>query len=61
MDNRCGADGKEELEKRGIDMAVMVLDPYVEERILAEREGSDGSQYDEVWEGVYVDDAAAEQ
>jgi len=35
-------------------MAIMVLDPYVEEQILAERTGSDGDQYDEVWEGVYV-------
>ena len=35
-------------------MAIMVLDPYVEEQILAARMGSDGSQYDEVWEGVYI-------
>jgi len=35
-------------------MAIMVLDPYVEEQILAERTASDGDQYDEVWEGVYV-------
>jgi Uma2 family endonuclease len=35
-------------------MAIMVLDPYVEKHILAERVGSDGDQYDEVWEGVYV-------
>jgi Uma2 family endonuclease len=35
-------------------MAVMVLDPDVEERLLAERVGTDGDQYDEVWEGVYV-------
>jgi Uma2 family endonuclease len=35
-------------------MAVMVLDSYVEEQILAERIGKDGDQYDEVWEGVYV-------
>ncbi len=35
-------------------MAIMVLDPYVEEQLLAERESRDGSQYDEVWEGVYV-------
>ena len=35
-------------------MAVMVLDPYVEEQMLAERAGSDGDQYDEVWEGVYI-------
>jgi Uma2 family endonuclease len=35
-------------------MAIMVLDPYVEEQVLALRTGSDGSQYDEVWEGVYI-------
>jgi len=35
-------------------MAVMVLDSYVEEQILAARVGKDGDQYDEVWEGVYV-------
>ena len=35
-------------------MAIMVLDPYVEEQILAVRVGTDGDQYDEVWEGVYV-------
>ncbi len=35
-------------------MVIMVLDPYVEEQILAERSGLDGSQYDEVWEGVYI-------
>ena len=35
-------------------MAIMVLDPYVEKQILAERTGSDGDQYDEVWEGVYI-------
>jgi hypothetical protein len=35
-------------------MAVMVLDPYVEEQILAERYNCDGSQYDEIWDGVYV-------
>lgn len=35
-------------------MAVMVLDPYVEQQVLAVRVGSDGDQYDEVWEGVYV-------
>lgn len=35
-------------------MAVMVLDPYVEQQILAERARSDGEQYDEVWEGVYI-------
>jgi hypothetical protein len=35
-------------------MAVMVLDPYVEESLLASRKLCDGQQYDEVWEGVYV-------
>jgi len=35
-------------------MAVLVLDPYVEAQILSERAGSDGDQYDEVWEGVYI-------
>ena len=35
-------------------MAVMVLDPYVEESLLASRKRCDGQQYDEVWEGVYV-------
>ena len=32
----------------------MVLDPYVEQQVLAERAASDGDQYDEVWEGVYI-------
>jgi len=35
-------------------MTVMVLDPYVEQQILAGRAGSEGDRYDEVWEGVYV-------
>ncbi len=35
-------------------MALMVLEPAVEERLLAERRGCDGQQYDEVWEGIYV-------
>jgi Uma2 family endonuclease len=35
-------------------MAVMVLDPSLEHQILADRAESDGSQYDEVWEGIYV-------
>jgi len=35
-------------------MAIVVLDPYVEDQILAARIGSDGDQYDEVWEGVYI-------
>jgi hypothetical protein len=35
-------------------MAVMALDPYVEKQVLAERIGTDGDQYDEVWDGVYI-------
>lgn len=35
-------------------MAIMVLEPDVEERLLAERRACDGEQYDEVWEGVYI-------
>src|SRR5215213_4233257 len=35
-------------------MPTLVLDPYVEERIRAEREASGADRYDEVWEGVYV-------
>ena len=35
-------------------MAIMVLDPDVEQQVLAERAGLDGDQYDEVWEGVYI-------
>ena len=35
-------------------MATMVLDPYVEEQVLALRVGTDGDRYDEVWEGVYI-------
>jgi Uma2 family endonuclease len=30
------------------------MDPYVEERIRAEREASGADCYDEVWEGVYM-------
>jgi Uma2 family endonuclease len=35
-------------------MAIMVLDSDMEAQILAERVGSDGDRYDEVWEGVYI-------
>jgi Uma2 family endonuclease len=35
-------------------MAIMVLDSDIETQILAARLGSDGDQYDEVWEGVYI-------
>lgn len=35
-------------------MAVMVFDSDIEAQILAKRTGLDGSQYDEVWDGVYI-------
>jgi Uma2 family endonuclease len=35
-------------------MAVVVLDPNLEGRILADRAGSDGDRYDEVWEEIYI-------
>ncbi len=35
-------------------MAVMVLDPDVEMSLLSERVASEGNQYDEIWEGVYI-------
>ena len=35
-------------------MAMVVLDPSVEERLRAEREASGLDRYDEVWEGVYM-------
>ena len=35
-------------------MSVLILDPYLEQRIRAERQDSEMSQYDEVWEGVLV-------
>jgi Uma2 family endonuclease len=35
-------------------MAIVVLDQYVEQQVLAQRMCSDGNQYDEVWEGVYI-------
>ncbi len=35
-------------------MAIVVLNPDVEKRLLAEREAEDQSQYDEVWDGVYI-------
>ena len=35
-------------------MALLVLDPFVEERLKAEREASGADRYDEVWEGVYM-------
>jgi Uma2 family endonuclease len=35
-------------------MPVMILDPFLEQRIRAERHNTETSQYDEVWEGVLV-------
>jgi Uma2 family endonuclease len=35
-------------------MAVLVHDPEIEARLRAEREASEASQHDEVWDGVYV-------
>jgi len=35
-------------------MAILVTDPYVEEKLKAEREVSGADRFDEVWDGVYV-------
>ena len=35
-------------------MPMLVCDPYVENRLLAERKASGADRYDEVWEGVYM-------
>ena len=35
-------------------MAIMVLDPDTERQLLNNRSCCDGSQYEEVWDGVYV-------
>ena len=35
-------------------MAMLVTDPYTEERLKAEREASGADRYDEVWDGVYL-------
>jgi Uma2 family endonuclease len=35
-------------------MAILVTDPYVEEKLKAEREASGADRFDEVWDGVYV-------
>lgn len=35
-------------------MPLLVNDEYVEQLILAEREATDGSKHDEVWNGTYV-------
>ena len=35
-------------------MALMVLDPVVEQKLRSEREASGADRYDEIWEGVYM-------
>jgi Uma2 family endonuclease len=34
--------------------AILLTDPWLEERLKAEREASGADRYDEVWEGVYM-------
>ncbi len=43
-------------EKQGIiaSMAAIVNDPWLEQRLRAERQAWGADRYDEVWEGVYV-------
>jgi Uma2 family endonuclease len=35
-------------------MTVIIQEPYLAERIRAEREATDGAKHDEVWDGVYI-------
>jgi len=35
-------------------MAILVSDPSLEQRLLAEREAAGADRYDEVWEGLYM-------
>ena len=35
-------------------MVATILDPHLEERLIAERRAAGADRYDEVWEGVYV-------
>jgi Uma2 family endonuclease len=35
-------------------MAATILDPHLEERLIAERRAAGVDQFDEVWDGVYV-------
>lgn len=35
-------------------MVATILDPHLEERLIAERQAAGADRYDEVWEGVYV-------
>ena len=33
-------------------MAILITDPWLEERLIMQREASGANRYDEVWEGV---------
>ena len=46
MSQRCGEEVRE--------MSILVIDPALSERLLAERRKSGGDRYDEVWDGVYI-------
>ena len=35
-------------------MAMLVLDPYVEDHLVAQRKASGADRYDEVWERIYM-------
>ena len=35
-------------------MAILVADPFLEHRLIAERRASGADRYDEVWEGIYI-------
>src|SRR3954447_17014842 len=54
-DNRARAPGRiDPAPEETRTMALLVMDPKVEERLKAEREESGADQHDEVWDGVYV-------
>ncbi len=35
-------------------MSIVIDDPALSERLLAERRVFDGDRYDEVWDGIYI-------
>lgn len=35
-------------------MAILITDPWLEDRLIMQREASGANRYDEVWEGVYM-------
>src|SRR5262245_51079865 len=35
-------------------MSILVIDPALSERLLAQRRESDGDRFDEVWDGLYI-------